>query len=108
MLMCFKKRKKITIFTLSDEAIEFIRLYLLNEYNINSKIDIDILNNFLYTASVWESDMVDENGYDKEFDYPEKERNEKADRFVTEISARLSSDNYLPDLEDLNKRLGFI
>ncbi len=105
--MCFRKKsKEIKTFKLSVEAVNFIKTYLLPELNITSKIDEGILDDFLYIASVWESLMVDENGYDKNYEYPDKERNEMADRFVTEISGKWSSGLWVPDFEDLNQRLG--
>ena len=106
--MFFKKKNKdLSVFKLSDEAIEFIRLYLLKELNISTKIDMDILDDFVFIAFDWESEMVDENGKDKD-DYPNKERNEMADRFVSEVSGKLSTGLWIPDFDDLNKRLGLL
>ena len=107
--MFFKKKNKdMSVFKLSDEAIEFIRLYLLKKLNISTKIDMDILDDFVSIAFDWESEMVDENGKDKTYDYPNKERNEMADRFVSEVSGKLSTDLWIPDFDDLNKRLGLL
>ena len=107
--MFFKKKNKgVSVFKLSDEAIEFIKIYLLKELNINTKIDMDILDDFVSTAFDWESEMVDENGKDKTYNYPNKERNEMADRFVSEVSGKLSTGLWIPDFNDLNKRLGLI
>ncbi len=107
--MCFrKKRKEVKIFKLSDEAIKFIKIYLLKECNVTTKIDIDLLDEFVCIAFDWESLMVDENGNDKTYDYPNKERNEMADRFVSELSGKLSSGLWIPDINDLNNRLGLI
>ncbi len=103
-----KKNKKVNVFKLSDEAIEFIKTYLLKELNITTKIDMDILDEFVSIAFDWESLMVDENGHDKTYDYPNKKRNEMADRFVSEVSGKLSTDLWIPDFDDLNKRLGLI
>ena len=103
-----KKNKDMSVFKLSDEAIEFIRLYLLKKLNISTKIDMDILDDFVSIAFEWESEMVDENGKDKTYDYPNKERNEMADRFVSEVSGKLSTDLWIPDFDDINKRLGLI
>ena len=50
--------------------------------------------------------MVDENGNDITYDYPEKERNEMADRFVSEVSGKLASDYWTVDFDELNKKLG--
>ena len=52
--------------------------------------------------------MVDENGNDKNYDYPNKERNEMADRFVSEVSGKWSSGLWTPDFDDINKRLGLL
>ena len=71
-------------------------------------IDMDILDDFVSIAFEWESEMVDENGKDKTYDYPNKERNEMADRFVSEVSGKLSTDLWIPDFDDLNKRLGLL
>lgn len=101
-----KKNKELKVFKLSDEAIEFIKIYLLKELNINTKVDMDILDEFVSIAFDWESLMVDENGDDKTYDYPNKERNEMADRFVSEVSGKLSTEMWIPDFDDLNKRLG--
>lgn len=107
--MCFKKKnKQLKFFKLSDEAIEFIKKYLLKECNVVTKIDGDILDVFLSVAFDWESLMVDENGNDKKYDYPGKERNEMADRFVSEVSGKWTSGLWTPDFEDVNKRLGLI
>ncbi len=103
-----KKNKDVSIFKLSDEAIEFIRVYLLKELNVSTKIDMDMLDDFVSIAFDWESEMVDENGKDKTYDYPNKERNEMADRFVSEVSGKLSTDLWIPDFDDLNKRLGLL
>lgn len=109
MIMCFtEKNKGVNVFKLSDEAIRFIKIYLLEKLNVTTKVDMNILDDFVSTAFDWESEMVDKNGKDKNYDYPNKERNEMADRFVSEISGKLSTDSWLPDFDDLNKRLGLI
>ena len=100
-----KKNKDMSVFKLSDEAIEFIRLYLLKKLNISTKIDMDIFDDFVSIAFGWESEMVDKNGKNKTYNYPNKERNEMADRFVSEVSGKLSTDLWIPDFDDLNKRL---
>lgn len=107
--MCFtKKNKGVNIFRLSDEAIEFIKTYLLKELNITTQVDMDMLDDFVSIAFDWESEMVDENGEDRTYDYPNKKRNEMAERFVSEVSGKLSTDLCVPDLDDLNKRLGLL
>ena len=52
-------------------------------------------------------DPLSENGSDKTTNYPEKERNEAADRFITEITGQWS-DYTFPDLEYLNRKLGLV
>lgn len=105
--MCFRKKsKEAKVFKLSDEAIKFIKIYLLKEFYVITKIDRDLLDEFVSVAFDWESLMVDENGNDKTYDYPNRERNEMADRFVSELSGKLSDDLWIPDIDDLNKRLG--
>lgn len=107
--MCFRKKsKEVKIFKLSDESIKFIKIYLLKELNVTTKVDMDTLDEFISVAFDWESLMVDENGKDKTYDYPERERNEMADRFVSEVSGKLSTDLWIPDFDDLNKKLGLI
>lgn len=107
--MCFKKKvKPLKIFKLTDESIEFIRKYILQECNVSSKIDANLLDDFLNIAFDWESLMVDENGNDKNYDYPNKERNEMADKFVSEVSGKWSSGLWTPDFDDINKRLGLL
>lgn len=107
--MFFKKKNKGTnVFKLSDEAIKFIKTYLLKELNVTTKIDMDMLDDFVSIAFDWESETVDENGNDKTYDYPNKERNEMADRFVSEVSGKLSTGLWIPDFDDLNQKLGLI
>lgn len=107
--MIFKKNdKSVNVFKLSDEAVEFIKTYLLKELNVATAVDMDMLDDFVSQAFDWETEMVDENGNDKTYEYPNKERNEMADRFVSEVSGKLSTDLWIPDFDDLNKRLGLI
>ena len=107
--MCFKKSsKKVNTFKFSNEAVEFIQEYLLRECNVTSAIDDDLLEKFISIALDWESMTVDEHGNYKNYDYPEKKRNELADRFVSEVSGKLSDNVWKPDLDDLNKKLGLI
>ena len=104
----WKKKKEPMRFKLSDEAIVFIRKYLLEKCNVKTKIDGDLFDEFMSIAFDWETLMVDQNGYDKNYDYPDKERNEMADKFVSEVSGKLSDDLWIVDLDDLNRRLGLI
>lgn len=96
--MANKKSKELKI--LSDRAILFIEKYAIPTLEICSKIDDDIAMSILDFAFDCELNMVDDNGYDRTDEYPEKERDILGDAYVTEVSA------YLIDLDDLNQRLG--
>ena len=87
---------------MSDRAILFIDKYAIPTLGISSKIDDDIAMSILDFALDCEINMVDDNGYDRTDEYPEKERDILGDAYVTEVSA------HLIDLDDLNKRLGLI
>lgn len=106
--MCIKRNNKLKVFKLSDDAVNFIKTYLLNECDITTQINMDILDDFISIAFDWETAMVDENGYDRTEDYPYKERNKMADKFVSEVSGKLSSGLWIPDFDDLNRKLGLI
>ena len=100
-----KKRNKRTgqtepLFSVSEEAVEFIRTYILPVKHIDF-IDEDVFYDIFDIAESWELDMIDENGFDKTDD-PFIERNTMGMKFVTEISGQDAE----PDLEDLNRRLG--
>lgn len=99
------------IFVLSDNAIMFIKKYIIGERKINKPIDENELDTIINIASQWEVDMIDpssNDGFDKKGDYPEKERNELADAFISEITGQWDDIVAVPDLNDLNKRLGLI
>lgn len=104
--MCIKIKNNIKVFKLSDDAISFIRTYLIEECNVTTKIDMDIFDDFIAIAFDWETAMVDENGHDRTNNYQHKERNEMADKFVSEVSGKLSTGLCVPDFDDLNKKLG--
>ena len=98
-------------FRLSDNAIMFIKKYALAELHITNPIDVEMLDRIIDIATQWEMDMIDplsKDGCDKTYDYPERERNETADKFVGEITGKWDGEKFVPDLEDLNKRLGLI
>ena len=102
-------KKQIKYFLLSEDAVCFIKNYAMLAMELRSPIDDAALSAIVDLATQWETDMIDPlsvNGSDKTADYPEKERNEAADRFVTEITGQWT-DFTAPDLEDLNCRLGF-
>ncbi len=111
--MFFKKVKSLTIkkFKFSENAIIFIKKFALPELNIKTALNEDILDDITELATQWEIDMIDplsENGCDRTYDYPEKERNELADKFVSEITGQWDDETLVPDLDDLNQRLGLI
>ena len=104
--MCFRKKdKKVKVFKFTDEAVEFMRMYLLKDNKSITQIDMELIDEFVSIAFDWESLTVDEYGHEKTYDYPDKSRNEMADRFVSEVSGKLST-GWVPDFDDLNKRLG--
>lgn len=108
--MFFKKKKKeIKKFYLSEEAIYFLKKFVVTQMNITSPIDAETLDNIVDLATQWELDMIDplsENGSDKTYDYPEKERNKLADKFVGEVTGQWDDEKLVPDFDDLNTRLG--
>ena len=112
--MCFiKKTKQTTIkkFTLSDNAILFIKKYVFPQLQINAPLDENMLDEITELATQWEMNMIDplsSDGCDKTYDYPERERNELADKFVGEITGQWDDDKLIPDFDDLNKRLGLL
>lgn len=100
-----KKRKGKTAqetvrFPLSEEAVGFIRTYILPVKHIDF-IDDKMFDEIFEMAEEWELDMVDEHGYDKE-NNPFSERDIMGMNFVSEISGQ----DAIPDLNDLNSRLG--
>lgn len=96
-----KKRKT---FKLSDTAISFVSKYALKELNINSKIDEKIADEIFIFAENCELNLIDENGSDKDYDYPEKKRDILGDLYVSEVSGYYSK-NIDIDLDELNKKL---
>ncbi len=95
-----KTEQEATLFSVSEEAIEFIRTYILPVKHIDF-IDEDVFYDIFDIAESWELDMIDENGFDKTDD-PFIERNTMGMNFVSEMSGQDGE----PDLEDLNRRLG--
>lgn len=104
---CMKKKEK-EIFKLSESAILFIKKYAMEELNITSPIDEDKLSEIYSLADEWEQFIIDENGRDKDYDYPEKEKAEMADKFVSELCGQWCSRLFEPDYVDLNQRLGLL
>ena len=112
--MCFYKKTKqtkIKKFTLTDNAILSIKKYAFPQLQINAPLDENMLDKITELATQWEMDMIDplsSDGCDKTYDYPERERNELADKFVGEITGQWDDDKLIPDFDDLNKRLGLL
>ena len=95
-----KTEQKTTLFSVSEDAIEFIRTYIFPIKHIDF-IDEEIFYDILDIAESWELNMIDENGVDKK-NNPFMERDSMGMNFVTEISGQDGE----PDLDDLNRRLG--
>lgn len=113
-MFLFQGRKKQTTtpakFLLSDDAIFFIKNFVINEKIIAGPLDAEALDRIVKLATAWEEDMIDPSSdsyADKAYDYPERKRNEMADKFVGEITGQWHDEELIPDFEDLNKRLGF-
>lgn len=96
--------KKNITFKLSEQGLTFIKEYAVKELIITSKIDDDIMDKIFKFAVDCELNMIDEQGKDKEFNYPEKERDILGDEFVSEVSGNYGK-NINIDLNDLNSRL---
>lgn len=103
--MLRKKKKetesKYNKFILSDDAVYFIKNFAVKELNVTLPIDEDKFYSILEFADECELHMIDDDGNDRQDNYPEKERDIFGDKFVTEVSGK----DCEPDLDDLNKRL---
>ena len=97
-----KKRTNKEMKILSDRAVLFIEKFAIPTLGITTKIDEDIATEILDFAIDCELSMVDDDGKDRTDEYPDKQRDILGEAYVTEVSA------YLIDLEDLNRRLGFV
>lgn len=87
----------------------FIKKYIITELDIISPINKKMFDTITDLANQWEMDMIDpqdKDGGDKHYDYPERERNEMADKFVSEITGQWDDTRLVSDFDDLNKRLG--
>lgn len=104
------ENKVYPTFTLSEDALLFVRKYAIPALKIEGLITEALADEIFQFATECELNMIDplsKNGGDKTYDYPEKERDVLGDKYVSEVSGRWSKD-FLIDLDDLNKRLGFI
>lgn len=97
-----KAQKGELRYSVSEEAIDFIRRYVLPVKPV-SYIDGDIFDEIFDMAEEWELDMIDKDGNDKK-DNPFMERDVMGMNFISEISGQDGE----PDLDDLNRRLGFV
>lgn len=97
-----KKKQEDATIKLSEQALLFIKKYAIPVLNIQEKINEDSAMDILDFAIQCELNMVNDQGYDRIEEYPEKERDFLGDAYVTETSA------YGIDLDDLNKRLGLV
>lgn len=107
--MCINKKNNIIKkFRLSEDAVVFIEKFVLRELKLTTAINSDIMDKIIELATQWELNMIDsstENYQDKKYDYPERERDMAADKFVTEITGQWDEDNSVLDFDDLNERL---
>lgn len=69
--------------------------------NTLSKINENIAEKILIFAENCELNMINEDGTDKDYEYPNKERDILGDLYVSEVS-RKHSKNIEIDLDDLN------
>ena len=103
MFKWLKNKKEVDIpKKLSEQALLFVKNYAIPSLKIQGKIDEDASMDIFDFACQCELNMVDDNGYDRTDDYPEKERDILGDAYVSETSA------FVIDLDDLNQRLGLI
>ena len=96
-------------FVLSENALLFIKKYAIPALNINTAITKELEYKIFDFATECELNMIDplsKHGADRQYDYPEKERDCLGDKYVSEVSGRWAN-NFVVDLNDLNKRLGF-
>lgn len=103
------KKSELKKFKLSENATMFIKKYIITELDIISPINKKMFDTITDLANQWEMDMIDpqdKDGGDKHYDYPERERNEMADKFVSEITGQWDDTRLVSDFDDLNKRLG--
>lgn len=104
------KSKKYPKFMLSEEALLFIKKYAIPILKIEGPIDEEMEYAIFDFAVECELNMIDplsKEGSDKTYEYTEKERDYLGDKYVSEVSGRWGKD-FIVDLDDLNKRLGFI
>ncbi len=92
-----KKNKKLSSF-----AINFLKDCLLPNIAHNDTIDNGILTEAVQLATEWELNMLDAEGNEKDYDYPNKLRNENAEKFVSEVTGIWTKSEI--DLTDLNEK----
>jgi hypothetical protein len=88
------------IFT--EREILFIKKYAIPDLGLTEPLNEEQFDKICMYAEECELDMIDENGEDRQGDYPEKERDILGDRFVTFMSSYADID-YVIDYEELSK-----
>jgi hypothetical protein len=99
-----KKFKALVKMNFTDMEILFIKKYAIPDLGILCPIDEEKFDIIADYADKCELNMIDENGEDKQYDYPEKERDILGDKFVTFLSS-YADKNYFIDYEELNKNV---
>jgi hypothetical protein len=97
-----KKSEKPEKLIFTADAILFIKKYAIPELSLTNPLDEDQFDEICTFADDCELDMIDENGEDKQYDYPEKERDILGDKFVTFMSHHADIDYYI-DYDELSK-----
>ena len=102
-------KKKITNetypkFCLSSDGLKFITEYAMSALSIDKPVTEESEKQIFEYAKKCELNMTDNDGNDINSDYPEKERDILADKYVTELSLAWAKD-YVLDLDDLNNRI---
>jgi hypothetical protein len=69
-----KKSKALVKMNFTDVEILFIKKYAIPDLGITCPIDENKFDEISDYAEECELNMIDENGEDKQYDYPEKER----------------------------------
>ncbi len=96
-------KDKNALLKISDAGVNFIRTYIFPEWKDLRIIDEELFCDIMDIAVHWELLMCDGDGVDIIGDYPNKARNEMADKFITEVSG-----DKAVDYDDLNRRLGLL
>ncbi|MGN1227922.1 MAG: hypothetical protein ACI4TX_04690 [Christensenellales bacterium] len=95
----FKTKKN---YILSNESLEYIKKYMIDELNIKSEIDSNILAEMVQIADSYECLLADYEE-DKSLNF-DMQKSLDSCKFVDEVSGHWAK-NLEPDFDDLNKRL---